>query len=84
MKYELAKRTIYESPLQIIETGAVRPKWVFASAEEVIQYLFDYFDLETDKEKEREILAILVDQLEMTPMVLEDRTRVWLLDKCRS
>jgi SAM-dependent methyltransferase len=78
-KYALAEIAIDSSGLKVIGSGAVRTRWVFEDAAEVVSHLFDYFGLEPDNEKESIMLQLLGDLQGMKPLPIEDVTRYWLL-----
>lgn len=52
---------------------------MFEDAAEVVFYLFNYFGLEPNNEKESIIMQLLGDCRELEPLPVEDTTRFWLL-----
>jgi SAM-dependent methyltransferase len=78
-KYEAVENAIAESGLEVVRRGSVSTRWVFANKAEVVSYLFGYFDLPPDSEKQRIMLQLLGDRQDLTPLPIEDITRFWLL-----
>jgi hypothetical protein len=53
--------------------------WVFEDFTEMTFYLFDYFGLELNREKENSMAQILGDRRGLEPLPIEYVTRFWVL-----
>jgi SAM-dependent methyltransferase len=80
-KYELVEKAIERSGLQVIRSGSVRIWWVFDDFPEMVFYLFDYYGLAPDGEKESIMAQLLGDRRGFAPLAVEDTTRFWFLRK---
>jgi SAM-dependent methyltransferase len=79
--YERAEMAINGSALKEIRTGSVREKWVFEDFPDMVEYLFDYCDLEPDEEKKQQMAQLLGERTADKPLAVEDITRFWLLQE---
>ena len=80
-KYQLAEKAIEESGLKVFRSGSVKTLWVFDNFTEMVVYLFDYFGIEHNIEKENIMAHLLGDRRELAPLPIEDITRFWILHK---
>jgi len=78
-KYKLAEIAIDRSGLNVFRSGSIRLRWVFEDFTEMVFYLFDYFGLELNREKEISMAQILGDLRGLEPLSIEDITRFWIL-----
>ena len=78
-KFELAERAIEKSGLKVIRSGSIRTWWVFEDFSEMAAYLFDYFRLEPNRQKENSMAQILGDRRGLEPLPIEYITRFWVL-----
>jgi len=78
-KYKLAEKAIDRSGLNVFRSGSIRLRWVFEDFTEMVFYLFDYFGLELNREKENSMAQILGDRRGLEPLPIEDITRFWIL-----
>ena len=78
-KYELAEKAIEDSGLKVVRSGAVSIRWIFEDFTEMVRYLFDYFGMEPEKKKENTMAQLLGQCWKLSPLPVEDVTRVWFL-----
>jgi ubiquinone/menaquinone biosynthesis C-methylase UbiE len=78
-RYALARTAIEQCEMKIRRSGSVATRWVFEDFREMVDYLFDYFDLMVDTAQEEEMAALLGLRRSERPLSLEDVTRFWLL-----
>ena len=79
VKFKLVENAIDESGLKVFRSGYIRTWWVFEDFTEMAAYLFDYFGLELNKEKENSMAQILGDRRGLEPLPIEYITRFWIL-----
>ncbi len=80
-EYERAEMAIDGSGLKEIQSGSIRTQWVFEDFAEMTGYLFDYYGLESDPEKEEGMAQLLGERRDLEPLHIEDITRFWLLQE---
>lgn len=78
-KFKSAEIAIDKSGLKVFCSGSIRTRWVFEDFTEMATYLFDYFGLELDREKENSMAQILGDRRGLEPLPIEYITRFWVL-----
>jgi SAM-dependent methyltransferase len=78
-KFKLAEEAIDKSGLKVFRSGSIRTWWVFEDFTEMAAYLFDYFGLELDREKENSMAQILGDRRGLEPLPIDYITRFWVL-----
>jgi SAM-dependent methyltransferase len=78
-KFKLAEKAIDRSGLKVFRSGSVRIWWVFEDFTEMAFYMFDYFGLELNREKENSMAQILGDRRGLAPLPIEAITRFWVL-----
>lgn len=78
-EYEKAETAIDLSGLKEKRSGSVKTSWVFEDFAEMKIYMFDYFSLESDLEREKDMLKLLGKRRSLRPLSIEDITRYWLL-----
>ena len=54
---------------------------MFEDFTEMVWYMFDYFGLKPDREKEKIMAQLLGDRQCLKPLPVEDITRFWVLKK---
>lgn len=77
--YDLVAKAIDRSGLRVIRSGSVRSRWVFEDFMEMALYIFDYFGLKPNSEKENYMAKLLGDRQGVEPLHIEDISRFWLL-----
>ena len=78
-EYEKAETAIDLSGLKELRSGSVKTSWVFEDFAEMKNYMFDYFSLESDLEREKDMAKLLGERRYLKPLHIEDITRFWLL-----
>jgi len=80
-EYEKAETAIDLSGLKEMRSGSVKNLWVFECFAEMKRYLFDYFGLEPDLEREKDMVKLLGERRSLKPLNIEDIIRYWLLQE---
>jgi ubiquinone/menaquinone biosynthesis C-methylase UbiE len=77
--YDRAIAAIETSRLETIEQGCYETTWRFEGFDEMVRYLFQYFDKKPDREITDSMVQMLGDQRGSKPLDMIDITRYWLL-----
>ena len=78
-KFKLAEKAIDKSGLKVFRSGSIKTWWVFEDFTEMTFYMFDYFGLDLNREKENSMAQILGDRQGLEPLPIEYITRFWVL-----
>lgn len=77
--YDKTAKAIDNSVLTMTAKGCYETTWSFEDFDEMVRYLFDYFEKEPDSRTTESMGLLLGDQRNSKPLDMMDVTRFWLL-----
>ena len=78
-KYKLAGKAICRSGLKVVHSGSFTTRWIFDDFNEMVSYIFVFFDMEPDIENKNIMAQLIGDRRREKPLSIEDITHYWVL-----
>lgn len=75
-----ARRAVESCDFKITDREVFETDWIFTGADEVYQYLFDYYGVTPNNSLTRRVADFLGNRIEQRPLILKDRLVIVSLD----